>query len=376
MSVFTKFLPAPPPAPPILVVPGDRFFVRRVSLLADQAVSPQIRLALEGMAPFPPDQLYYGHLVAADGGAALVFGAYRRRFDAAEIENWPDAALVTPEFAILAQVPPTGAQGFIRVHSDETRITVLAWGVGDVLPAVVLIRAVEAANEEALIAEVRARAGLTDEVVVEKHSGVLAGQIAADGQAVFTSGENALATLPGAWITTSDVRDPEFLDNRVKAQVRDLWLWRSLLAAAAVFAIAALVEVTTAGLRWQTHRRETRVKEQADLVQQIDTAQALSNRIAELSEKRLVPFEMLATVNPPRPDSVVFQRTVTRGLHGLEIEAQAGNAEDVGAYAAALKKLPELADVKTREVRARDGVTSFVLALEFKPEAFRQGGTK
>jgi hypothetical protein len=123
-----------------------------------------------------------------------------------------------------------------------------------------------------------------------------------------------------------------------------------------------------------TRQREARVETQKPVVAQIDAAQMLANRIAELSEKRLMPFEMMAAINPARPDSVVFQRLVTRGLLGLEVEAQAVNPEDVGAYANALKTLPAVASVQTREVRARDGVTSFVLALEFKPDVLKEGG--
>jgi hypothetical protein len=72
----------------------------------------------------------------------------------------------------------------------------------------------------------------------------------------------------------------------------------------------------------------------------------------------------------------VFQTISTRGLSGLEISAQAANASDVGVYANALKALAALAEVKTGEVRSRDGMTTFVLSLEFKPEALRNGGAK
>ncbi len=109
-------------------------------------------------------------------------------------------------------------------------------------------------------------------------------------------------------------------------------------------------------------------------VAQIEEAQLLANRIGELSEKRLMPFEMLALINPARPDSIIFQSIVTRGLLGLEVSAQAANASDVGSYANALEALPAIATVATGEVRSRDGVTTFVLSLEFKPEALRNGG--
>ena len=109
-------------------------------------------------------------------------------------------------------------------------------------------------------------------------------------------------------------------------------------------------------------------------MRQTETAQALANRIAELNEKRLMPFEMMALINPPRPDSVVFQRVVTRGLLKLEVEAQAQNAEDVGRYTTALKTQSGIASAEARDIRTRDGAMSFILDVEFKPEALKNGG--
>lgn len=374
MSVLTRFIPAPPPAPPLLVLSGDVFFVRKVSLLAGEPAAPQVRLALEGMSPFPPEQLYHGYLPAADGTAALVFGSYRRRFDGEAVEGWAAASLVTPEFVPLSYEPAAGHTGYIRLHCGPTRLTALVWAAGENLPSFVLTRALESDQAEAFVAEVRARAGLADDATVETIAGEITGQTGADGASLFACGDKPLPALPVEWSATADVRDPDFLAGRRKAAVRDLWLWRTLLGTAALLAVAALIDIGAATLRWQCQRRQALVQAQAGDVKQIDTAQALANRIGELSEKRLMPMEMLSAINPARPDSIVFQRTITRGLHGLEIEAQAGNAEDVGGYAAALRALPVLAEVKTREVRARDGVTSFVLALQFKPEAFRNGG--
>jgi hypothetical protein len=123
-----------------------------------------------------------------------------------------------------------------------------------------------------------------------------------------------------------------------------------------------------------TKRREARIAAQAPDVRQTETAQTLANRIAELSEKRLKPFEMLALINPARPESVVFQRAVTRGLLKIEIEAQAQNAEDVGNYARSLKEQPGVASAAARDIRAREGITSFILDVEFKAEALKNGG--
>ncbi len=372
MSVLTQYLPSALPPPPVVLARGDAFFVRRVALAEGEPLEAQVTLALEGMAPFPPDQLYHGHLPAADGRSALVFAAFRRRFEAVDTDLWDIAALVTPDFVPLLAIKPAGAG--VTLHAAEGRLTALGWVGGEDLPAAVLVRAGGPEQVAAVLDEVRARAGLAADVEVKE----LAEQytLAASGEGEFTVSEGGrpVALLPLAWTAGADVRDPEFLAARRRAGVRDHWLWRGLLGAAALLALAALLQTGSGGLGFFTSRREAQVVAQKPLVAQIDAAQMLANRIAELSEKRLMPFEMMATINPPRPESVVFQRLVTRGLLGLEVEAQAVNPEDVGAYANALKALPALASVQTREVRARDGVTSFILALEFKPDVLKKGG--
>ncbi len=376
MSVFTRFLPASPPPPPLLLVDGDRFFVRKVTLLPGEPLAPQIKLALEGMSPFPPEQLYFGSIPSSDGASALVYGAYRRRFAAVEVEGWDAATLVTPEFVALCEAPSSSPSGLIRLHTSETRLIALAWLPGELLPSFVVIRTGAASDADELLAEIRDRSGLPAETGVQIIEGPISGQVTLGGVLTFNAGNTALPAIPPGWQETADIRDPDFLASRRRSAVRDLWLWRALIATAALLALASMIELGAAVLRWQTYRRVAQVKQQAPIVEQIDTAQALANRIGELSEKRLMPFEMLSEINPSRPDSVVFQRTVTRGLRGIEIEAQAGNAEDVSTYTTALKALPALAEVKTREVRSRDGVTSFVLAIEFKADAFRKGGSQ
>lgn len=375
MSVLSRYLPAPPPAPPVLLIAGDRFFVRRVPLLPEEPAGPQVVLALEGMAPFPPDQLYHGYITTENKASALVFAAYRRRFDAAEVEGWGGARFVAPEFLALCSPPPAEVAELIRLHTTENRLTALAWTAGETLPVLVLTREGAPDAADAFLDHVRERAGLSPNAGVQHLSGPLTASTGTTGEPVFTVGETVLPAPSDAWFETADVRDPDFLQDRRRAAVRDLWLWRSLLASAALLALAAVIDLGGGLLRWQTNRRVAQVKAQAELVAQIDTAQALANRIAELSEKRLMPFEMLAVINPSRPDSIVFRSTKTIGLHGLSIDGQAGNAEDIGTYASSLRSLPGIAEVKTRGVRSSsEGGTSFGLDLVFKPDALRNGG--
>lgn len=377
MSALSRFLPAVPSAPPLLLARGDAFFVRRVDLAAGEPLGPQVTLALEGMAPFPPEQLYFGHLPAADGSAALVFAAFRRRFSAEETEAWDGAALVTAEFAPLLAARP-GADGAstdgVVLHVGDARIVAMAWRAGLELPVATLVRSGGEESVDAVLAETFERAGLPSASGVRRLEGPLALAAAADGSVTALAGETVLGPWPAEWASSGDVRDTEFLAARRRAEVRDRWLWRGLLGAAAVLVLAAAIDVGAGVLGALTKRRETRIAAQAPDVRQTETAQTLANRIAELSEKRLMPFEMLALINPARPESVVFQRAVTRGLLKMEIEAQAQNAEDVGNYARSLKEQPGVASAAARDIRAREGVTSFILDVEFKAEALKNGG--
>lgn len=379
MSALSRFLPAVPSAPPLLLARGDVFFVRRVDLTAGEPVGPQVTLALEGMAPFPPEQLYFGHLASADGSAALIYAAFRRRFSVEETEPWDGAALVAPDFAVLLAARPGASKeagdGAV-LHVGDNRVIALAWREGLELPVAVVVREGGEDAVDAILAELFERAALPADSRVNRVEGALSLSAAADGAITALAGETVLGPWPVGWAETADVRDPDFLVSRRRAAVRDQWLWRGLLGAVAVLVLAVTLDVGAGVLGAVTRSREAKIAAQADSVHQTETAQALANRIAELSEKRLMPFEMMALINPARPDSVVFQRVVTRGLLKLEIEAQAQNAEDVGKYTTALKTQAGLASAEARDIRTREGAVTFILDVEFKPEALKNGGAQ
>ena len=372
MSALSKYLPSAPPAPPVLRARGDCFFTRRAPLAAGEPVADQIALALEGMAPFPPEQLYHGHLPSANGQSALVFAAFRRRFNAEETDAWAEAALVTAEFVPLLAARPKGDG--VTLHTGESRVTALAWREGDDLPTIVLVRGGGPEIADSVAADALRRAALPAQAELVRIEGVLSLRPAGEGGYEAWAGEVLLGALPLGWAAGADVRDPDFLVERRRAQLRDLWLWRGLLGAAALLVLAATLDIGGGLLGMLKTRRERQVAEQTPQVDQLLAAQGLTNRIAELSEKRLLPFEMLALINPARPETIVFQNLVTRDQLGLQITGQAGSAEEVGVYAKALRELPALAKVEPRDVQSRHGVTTFVLSLDFKAEALRNGG--
>jgi CubicO group peptidase (beta-lactamase class C family) len=133
--------------------------------------------------------------------------------------------------------------------------------------------------------------------------------------------------------------------------------------------VAMVLDLTSAGYALWNSRDRAALALRAPEVRGIEAAQTMAVRIEQLSERQQRPLEWLSAIGTARPRSVQFTRVVGRNDRTLEIEAQTTNANDVGVFETALRKLPNLDHVEIRDLRAREGMTSFVVALAFKPVA-------
>ncbi|HEY9155163.1 MAG TPA: hypothetical protein VIM69_08535, partial [Opitutaceae bacterium] len=104
MSLSLNRLSFKAPPPRVVLLPDHLFFVRSVPVTegaAEADVSAQIELALEGLAPFPLAQMFYGYRWTPGSKHALVYASYRKRFSNEETDTWEDADVVLPHFAAL-----------------------------------------------------------------------------------------------------------------------------------------------------------------------------------------------------------------------------------------------------------------------------------
>ncbi|HVT71490.1 MAG TPA: hypothetical protein VHD61_00010 [Lacunisphaera sp.] len=359
------------------LVPADRFFMRLVPLAPDLPVPGQVELALEGLAPFPVGQLYWGACVAPDRRTALVYAAHRRRFSAEETAAWERAEVVVPDIVALAGCRPEGSA--VVLLADGPRVNGAAWTGHQAWPAAVQARAFLAAPTEDerqhFAQELAGRAGLANPAV-RLVSATPRVRREGDG-IVLELVDVAGSTLSHLVIARADeelldIRDRAFLARRRRNRQHGELVWRVLLGGVAAAGLAAVLDLAALGLRLATRAEHLRVTAQAPYVAKLETANGLTSRVDELTHRRLRFFEMLAVINEPRPHSIQFNRTGTSGHHALEIEAQTNSADDVGTYEAALRRLPALEKVEIRDLRARDGVTTFGLSVAFKAEG---GGT-
>jgi hypothetical protein len=396
LSLPDSLKPAPH-EPRVVLLPTDRFFVRTVPLAPEGDPAAQVELALEGLAPFPVAQLYYGFVPAPDRTSALVFAAYRRRFTVDETAAWSEADVVLPAFAAWLAAPPQFANA--TLHADGPRLAGLTWGGRGALPTGVLGREFdlpapgegEAApvttpeQREAFGAEVRRSVEPAPESVrwLEGPTTVAFG--ASEGTFVFTTpgaGGSAPLTVEFAagQLATMDVRDKGVLAARARAKARALVLWRVFVGCAAAVATALVLELALLSGGFWLKTRKAQVVRQTPEVQKIMTARTMALRVEELSTKRLLPFVMLDLINgsaekPIRPRTMLFTNVRTDGHQKLVIDARTSNSMDVGNYVAALKGLAGVvADAALTNQQTRGGQTTFTLTVQFRPEALQKGG--
>lgn len=367
--LLRRWLPKPPPTPAVLL-PADRFFVQRLELDPAAPARQQVELALEGASPFPANQLLLGLVRGTDGRGALAYAAHRRRFAAEEIASWPASSPVVPEFlALLAHRPESGG---VLTHATADRTLAVAWRAGDSLPAAIVClaaadgTAAQAAAEAAALAELPAGAA-----VVTIHA-PLTGR-AGDQGLELRAGDGPAHRIAPRLLDEVDVRDAAFLEKRRGQVAWENRAWLAARLAAACLVLAALTEAGAAILRARTEALGAQLEAARPKVQALDGLHSLAAKVAELGDNRPLPFEMLALVNAKRPATLTFQGITCKGGPVLEIEARTTNPEDAGNFEQALRGDAALvAKAETRDLRARDGSTTFTLTVTFKADALRK----
>jgi hypothetical protein len=268
----------------------------------------------------------------------------------------------------------------VRILRGPQDLAAAIWNGTSELPLAVMVRELAgdadgAASAAALVAEIKSRAGL-ESAAVKEFAGPVTFSRPGKGSTLLRieGSDGGLTTnLESQALAAADIRDKDFLAGHRAALKRDLLLWRTFATCAVGLAAMVVLEAALLGGGYWLKGLKGTVAAQAPAVQRIETAQALSTRIEEMTQRQLLPFEMLAVINQNRPVSVRFIRTTTTGLYTLEIDAETSQAADVDQYEAVLRVAPELAGVETRNLQTRNGVTSFILSVTFKPESLQRG---
>lgn len=358
----------------VVVLPDQRFFVRSVALVRDAesgSIREQLELALEGMAPFPVSQMLWGYWTTLEADHALVFAAYRKRFTTEETAEWSEAEWVGPQLAALLgqAAPPAATTWLVRTAAG---LSAVHFGDASGVPTLVQSTPIDpeaddGAWQQAEDELVRACGGSKSVQRVVSPS-MVAGLPGTDELIIRCDEREEKVSLTTA--QDLDVRDHDELVARRRARLRDTWLWRGLVAALLTIVATGVAELGLWGGNSWRDTLHQQVQVQTPIVKEIETADRLANRIDELRTKRLRPFEMIAIVDGPRPESIIFLRTSANGLYSLEIEAETDEAQSINAYVSALQVLGTTEGVEILNLDQRGSRSSVRLLVRFTPSAF------
>lgn len=372
-SPFTRAFTGPKPQEAAML-PGNRFFVRRLSVEGDD-VPGQVNLALEAISPFPLEQMLVGFVTSADGKQVLAYAAHRRRFTAEESFAWPEDCQVVPEFLALCGHRPA-ADGIV-VHRSNERLTALAWKAGEELPAAIVVAELADTDEAGIAREAAARADLATDTPVENLTGALAGAIV-EGDLILKGEFEGSFTIPKKGLDDSDIRDSDFLAERRKKERLNLILWNAARVGAAVLVLSLLFDIAGFVVGLRKASLEVANEARRPLVEDIEASQGITSRILELGVKRLLPMEMLALVNEKRPATVEFTNihceikkakdsTIAKPV--MTVDAKTPNAGDISDFLKAIQAMPEVEAATNSEPRVRETATTFRVDITFKQAA-------
>ncbi len=355
-----------------VILPGNRFFTRTIALETADA-NAEVSLAMEALSPFPAEHMLMGFVVSADGKQALAYAAHRRRFTTEESFAWPDHCQVIPEFLALCGQRPEKAG--VLIHVGDERLTALAWADTGALPVATMSVNRDETQLDALAAEIIERAGLPDETNVRTLNDPIQAELT-ESQLTLHCGKDAPYILNKSQLDQADIRDADFLAERRKKEQFNHLLWNGARVAMLVLVISLLLEIGAGFITWRANALGASTESRRPLIQEIESAQALSARITDLSTQSPMPLEMLSLANQQRPATVDFQRMNCKTNNAIEIEARTSNASDITTFERAIKELPEVISVASRDIRARDTLTTFTFVITFKPEALRAAQRK
>ncbi len=361
----------------VLLLPGHVFFARSVPLppgMKPDELESFVEITLEQIAPFPVNQLFYGHYLPEGAQSLFLYAAYRKKLAAHTGPVWDGAHLVVPAFAAAFARKPDG-DGVVLLTGD-TEMTGILWKKGSDAPDKIVSRPLH--PDEANPGEARRRLleklGAADGGIAVRELGQPSGGRLGKKGAHFyfpagaAGGQPEEVELAGVDPLDLDVRDKAFLFFRRKNERQNRWMWNLLLLL--LFGLLAM-GVMEIGLHFggrQLEARQERIDALVDRVARIEQELELATRLEELSGTRLLPFEMLSHINQIRPRSIHFTRAAAVRGNTIELDAQTRNPQDAERFEAALRRSEAITEVSPNPITPRtvDGRTTFQVQLRFE----------
>lgn len=367
----------------ILLVPGYLFFVESVPVpeaLEETELESLAQLTLEGLTPFPLEQLTWGFVHDSTAQHLLIFAAYQERLKSAgfsSLENFrqvypdflaltnrsqskPQSYLLVTHEGITAAQFPAGARFPIAIHSlprelPEEKIEEGQETEKTANPAIAKLQDEEEATFDSF---------LDEEFPLKETLAQPLSVFSTDSGAVqFSVAGEAFSTLDDNNLWTGDLRPPEFA-KRVRSQRRrDQILWKGLNWAALLVVIFLFLEGLRLAGAILVDQRLQKIERREDKAANLAGRNDLVNRLELRASGQLRPFATLSLMNRTRPENIYFTTVEASDFNRFRVEGIASNPNEVNRYAESLREMGYFESVLQQNNRVVSGQVTFTLDL-------------
>ncbi len=372
----------------VLLVPGEVFYCHSLTLppeISDSEIDQFAELSLEGLSPFPLDQLLWGFLRDEKTSLILIYAAYRESINKLGVENLDQYYHVLPSFITINGV--SFDEPSITFLSENNSMSALTFSAHSTVPENVFTLSLENIdNSDASLLKVKNNllVSLKSEGYKIDNSIYLgtSALVDSDDKLRFKhrpiSGEidsdlNSTATrlpMDEKKLWDADIRASSFKLKASRKRNYSRYVWSSTQLAGIAASLFLLLQFIFMMTDTWTDFRIDKVTERSDEVALIEQKNNLLLRIEQIAQNELKPFEMLATMNLKRPSSIYFTQAVSDSFNQIQVDGAASNVEVVNRYMENLRNLPLVSDAKIKKIVSRSGNAPFTVVVTFNPSPF------
>ena len=293
----------------------------------------QVERAVGAFSPFGVRQLFFGSTRTGTDRVTLLYFGHRKNFEGQDDPMWTSAEGVYPAFLAWCAAAPDVPT--ILIHDDCVSLTAIAWNGSSPMPAAIISRKASSGTEEELLAEITRRMKL-EKPQIRREAGSLNAALNVKSQSVTWSIRRPEASYP-EFLGETSLEDLRFADIRDRAAMLELrrerrhsfWVTRAMSVALALLVGAGILDLASFLRSSWISRKERQLKQQSEVVTRIQSEQAISERLEQLTAHRLKLYQVLTLLNDHRPEGIEFIRLVTGGPYSVEVNAQTKNADEV-----------------------------------------------
>lgn len=364
--------------PPIILIGGERFFCEKI-FLPDEVFSKNLdsflEISIEGLSPFPVDQLYWGYLYDKTEKSVLLYAMYAERLSLEEkaVLLGDDIAYVFPSF--IAGYGFQYQQPTISFISAEGAMTALFWNSESTIPSrvesVSLSESAHNAREKLLrsidVENYKVQSGYWE---LEKTE--LLSNKSVRFESAYHSDEESKAnhvlilTEKDGLTWNADVRPRLLTREKHKQEKMTRILWLATLAAIAIFGFFIVIEILGVVGASYLASKKAHFEAQQPKVKFIEGQESLVQKIERLGHNYYSPLKVLDLLNNYRPKKVYFISVDLGSKNDAVIEGVAQSVDDLNKYTDDLNDSGLVEKFEVGQIVSRQGRITFKMDITFK----------